>query len=247
VTSFETAFSRVYDAIFPPRPSVQALLGDLADRAPAPRWLDVACGTGRHAIFLALRGMRVTAIDLDPLMIRQARRAAQRAGLSIDLRLGDMSRSETYRGLGRRIGGASCLGNSLVYAAAPGDLERTIGHIAACLVDGGCFLVQVVNFDHFADRPSYAFPPIPVPSAGLIFRRRYERLEGGVLAFHLELDSDAGGGETLKATHLIRPLTLADLESALEAAGMTVRERWGDFDRRPWSAEAPATVVLAAR
>lgn len=35
-------------------------------------WLDTACGTGRHAIYLAKKGFHVTGIDLSPNSIKQA-------------------------------------------------------------------------------------------------------------------------------------------------------------------------------
>jgi methylase of polypeptide subunit release factors len=43
------------------------------------RALELGCGTGMNAVYLALRGFAVTAIDLSPRAIRAARRRA-RAG-----------------------------------------------------------------------------------------------------------------------------------------------------------------------
>jgi 2-polyprenyl-3-methyl-5-hydroxy-6-metoxy-1,4-benzoquinol methylase len=65
-------------------PRVDALLASLT----ATTALDVGAGTGRHALRLARRGLRVTAIDQSPEMLAQARQAAQREGLTVDFRLG---------------------------------------------------------------------------------------------------------------------------------------------------------------
>ena len=65
-------------------PHVEALLASLA----ATTALDVGTGTGRHAIRLARRGMRVAAIDQSPEMLAQAGQAAQGEGLTVDFRLG---------------------------------------------------------------------------------------------------------------------------------------------------------------
>jgi 2-polyprenyl-3-methyl-5-hydroxy-6-metoxy-1,4-benzoquinol methylase len=65
-------------------PRVDALLASLT----AATALDVGTGTGRHALRLARRGLRVSAIDQSPEMLAQARQAAQREGLTIDFRLG---------------------------------------------------------------------------------------------------------------------------------------------------------------
>lgn len=50
-------------------PAVREILG----RVPAGRALDVACGTGRHAAFLAERGHRVVGVDSSPPMLERAR------------------------------------------------------------------------------------------------------------------------------------------------------------------------------
>lgn len=49
---------------------------------PGQQVLDVGCGTGTDAVFLARRGVRVTAIDVSPAMIAQARAKIARQGLA---------------------------------------------------------------------------------------------------------------------------------------------------------------------
>ncbi len=49
-----------------------------------PRALDLACGTGRHALLLAARGYRVTAVDYARPALLTLREAAQARALTID-------------------------------------------------------------------------------------------------------------------------------------------------------------------
>ena len=56
---------------------------ELAGLTPG-RALDLACGEGRNAIWLAALGWRVTAIDFSPVAVDKARSAAQRAGVAVD-------------------------------------------------------------------------------------------------------------------------------------------------------------------
>jgi ubiquinone/menaquinone biosynthesis C-methylase UbiE len=65
-------------------PVVRALVADL----PPGDALDAACGTGRHASFLAARGHRVVGIDASAAMLDVARAAAPEA----DFRRGDLAR-----------------------------------------------------------------------------------------------------------------------------------------------------------
>ncbi|MFQ6020708.1 MAG: class I SAM-dependent methyltransferase [Candidatus Aenigmatarchaeota archaeon] len=51
--------------------------------------LDVGCGTGTDAIFLAQNGFKVTAIDISEEAIRIAKSKAEKAGVKIDFRIGD--------------------------------------------------------------------------------------------------------------------------------------------------------------
>jgi 2-polyprenyl-3-methyl-5-hydroxy-6-metoxy-1,4-benzoquinol methylase len=45
---------------------------------PAARALDIACGSGRNAVYLAERGFEVTAVDISPVALAQgAERAAE--------------------------------------------------------------------------------------------------------------------------------------------------------------------------
>jgi len=58
---------------------------------PPGRALDLGCGTGTNAITLAQHGWQVTGIDFAHRAICQARRKVKKAGVRVDLRVGDVS------------------------------------------------------------------------------------------------------------------------------------------------------------
>lgn len=81
-------YSNAADAERDPAP----LLVEIAHMLPPGRALDLACGTGRNAIYLAQLGWRVTAVDASRAAIAILR---ERAGaLPIDARIGDLERRE---------------------------------------------------------------------------------------------------------------------------------------------------------
>src|SRR5262245_13580603 len=64
----------------------------LVERLPAGRALDLGCGTGTNAIFLAEHGWKVTGVDFVPGAIRRAREKASAANVPIDFYVGDVTR-----------------------------------------------------------------------------------------------------------------------------------------------------------
>jgi SAM-dependent methyltransferase len=63
---------------------------EAADLAPG-RALDVACGEGRNAIWLARQGWDVVAVDFSSVGLDKARRLAGAAGVSVDWREADVT------------------------------------------------------------------------------------------------------------------------------------------------------------
>ncbi|HEY8518792.1 MAG TPA: methyltransferase domain-containing protein [Gammaproteobacteria bacterium] len=60
-----------------------ALLEDWSPYLRRGRALDVACGTGRNALYLARAGYQVDAVDISPVGLERGRRAADERGLSV--------------------------------------------------------------------------------------------------------------------------------------------------------------------
>lgn len=62
------------------------------DALPPGRALDIGCGTGTQAVYLASHGWQVTAIDAVPRPLTRARARADAAGVSVDWILADVAR-----------------------------------------------------------------------------------------------------------------------------------------------------------
>lgn len=56
--------------------------------------LDLACGPGRNALYLAALGWRVTAVDGSAIAIEHLRRCAEAKRLPVDIRTADLERGE---------------------------------------------------------------------------------------------------------------------------------------------------------
>ena len=65
------------------RPHPSELLRDWIGRAPRGRALDVACGAGRNALYLAVHGFEVDAVDISSEGLARGRRSAAERGLTV--------------------------------------------------------------------------------------------------------------------------------------------------------------------
>ena len=69
-----------------------SLVVEIEGMAPG-RALDIGCGEGGDAIWLARQGWRVTAVDISDVAVDRGRRAAEAAGVAVDWRCADLLQS----------------------------------------------------------------------------------------------------------------------------------------------------------
>ncbi len=95
---------------------------------PPYRVLDAGCGTGRMSIELARRGIEIVGVDLDEVMLKQARTKAPQ----LEWHLGDLS-TITLNGLFDTI---VLAGNVMIFLT-PGTEAATLANLAQYLKPGG--------------------------------------------------------------------------------------------------------------
>src|SRR5262249_44691044 len=67
------------------------LVVEIAEKLPAGTAIDLACGSGRNALYLAERGWTVTAVDGSKSAIELARMRAAARGLQLDAHVADLT------------------------------------------------------------------------------------------------------------------------------------------------------------
>ncbi len=67
-------------------------LVELLPKISKGRALDIACGDGRNAIFLAKQGFQVTAVDYSDVAIGKAKKIAMESGVEIDFICADLGK-----------------------------------------------------------------------------------------------------------------------------------------------------------
>ena len=136
--------AQYYDQIFTSHLSLceaarRRVLGRLLPRVVSA--CDLACGTGTTAVGLARTGIRMFAVDLSPLMCRQARAKARRADVPVCVLRGDM---RSFR-LPEPVGLVLCEYDALNHVPRKADLARVTQAVARALRPGGWFYFDVNN------------------------------------------------------------------------------------------------------
>lgn len=111
----------------------QFLVSEVAAMEPG-RALDLACGEGRNAVWLAELGWNVTAVDFSPVGIDSGRRLADRAGVTVDWLVADLT---TWQPPHAAFDLAIIL---YLHIPAP-QLRAVLGGALASLAPGGSLLV----------------------------------------------------------------------------------------------------------
>lgn len=104
--------------------------------------LDLACGTGRHAVELAARGYEVVGFDLSLAMLSRAGDEAQDRGVKLNLVQGDM-REMSFE---EQFDGVFCWNTSFGYFEEEKNAQ-VLAKVRRALKMGGLFLLDVVNRD----------------------------------------------------------------------------------------------------
>jgi tellurite methyltransferase len=82
--------ARYRDGAYESRTHPTTLLAEWLPRLARGRALDVACGAGRNALFLAANGYAVTALDISAVALERGQRSAEERGLSVEWLCGDL-------------------------------------------------------------------------------------------------------------------------------------------------------------
>ncbi len=188
--------------------------------------LELAIGTGRIAVPLAARGIRVAGIDYSAPMVAQLRRKSS----DIAVEVGDYSTT--------KVDGEF----SLVYLVFNGINNLTtqeaqiaaFANAAAHLAPGGCFVIEV------GVRPDRAWTVFDLSDTHIGIDE-YDAETQRLVSHHL---SPVGDDLWKLASGEFRAVSPPELDLMARLAGLELRERWADWNRTPFTAESTKHVSV---
>jgi SAM-dependent methyltransferase len=186
---------------------------------------ELAIGTGRIAVPLAARGVRVAGIDLSPDMAAQLRAKTDEVPVTI----GDMATT----GVDGTFSLAYVVFNSLNNPTTQEGQTATFANAAAHLAPGGCFVVEV-------GMPPTAPLSVFDLSDTHVGVDEFDADTQRLVSHHFNFID----GQWQRTSIPFRAVYPAELDLMARLAGMELRERWADWDRSPFTADSTKHVSV---
>lgn len=231
----------LYDRIVPPG-LCEAFYRRIARSTEGPI-LELACGTGRLTIPLALDGHEVVALDASRCMLKAASEKAEVRGADIAFVHGDMKDFHLRRQFKLVI--VSC--NSLAHLTSDEALDRCLGSIARHLAPDGRLAFDVMNPDlgelARQDRGRTGFP------FGCASEVRREMIAYDPVAQvqRVRWRVPIPPGEELVARMELRVFFPREIGPRLRLSRLKLVARYGDFEGGPLTGASSNQVCLAGR
>jgi SAM-dependent methyltransferase len=205
------------------------LLAELAGDGHA---LELGIGTGRIALPLAQRGVPVHGIELSKAMA--AKLQEKPGGDEIGVTIGDFSST--------RVEGtfsvAYLVFNTIMNLTTQAAQVACFRNVAAHLVPGGCFVIEVSVPDLQRLPRGETIRPFTVTETYMGFDE-YDVVNQGLVSHHFQL-----ADEVERSSIPFRYVWPAELDLMAELGGMKLRDRWSGWNRERFTSESEQHVSV---
>ncbi len=236
MTSFDEEAAAQYDTTDArtDTPLTVALLEQLAAGGPA---LELAIGTGRVALPLAARGIRVDGVDMSSAMVAQLR--AKPGGDQLAVTMGDFA-DVPVEGSYRLI---YLVFNTLFNLLTQDDQVRCFQNVATHLTEDGVFVIEAftphylvrLRDDQYVDAESIGVKEVWLDVG------RHDPVKQLLIESHVGFS--AAGGVRVNPI-VCRYAWPSELDLMARIAGLRLRERWGGWEREPFTGASRSHVSV---
>jgi SAM-dependent methyltransferase len=233
---FDERVAARYDAdaadMFEPA-MVDPVVDFLADLAGGGAALELGIGTGRIALPLSRRGVRVHGIDLSSAMVE--RLGAKPGADAVGVTIGDFA-TVTVDGRFRL---AYLVFNTIMNLTTQDEQVACFRNVAAHLEPGGCFVIEVGVPALQRLPPGETVRAFEVAPTRLGFDE-YDVVTQILISHHYR----AVDGRLDVSSAPYRYVWPSELDLMARLAGMTLRERWGGWRREPFTSASTQHVSV---
>jgi len=199
--------------------------------------LELGIGTGRIALPLSERGIRVDGIDLSPAMLAKLR--SRPGGERVSVTLGDMSDvgvDGTYPLI-------YVVFNSLFNVPSQDGQARCFENVATHLSENGVFVVEAASpmtWFHGLRKEQYVEAEVVEVDHVVLDVLRFDSATQMLWESHVRISP--------KGVHMFpvvqRYSWPSELDLMARLAGLELKERWGSWTREPFTSSSPTVVSV---
>ena len=212
---------------------IDPVVSFLADLAGSGAALELGIGTGRIALPLCQRGVRVHGIDLSPAMIAQLRAKPGAGGIGVTI--GDFATTT----VGGTFKLAYLVRNTIENLTTQDEQVACFRNVAAQLEPGGCFVIEVEVPALQRLPPGETIRAFTVTPAHLGFDE-YDIAAQGLVSHHYWVDD----GELEVFSAPFRYVWPSELDLMARLAGMILRERWSGWKHEPFTSDSTTHISV---
>ena len=195
--------------------------------------LDLACGSGRHSIYLSKKKFSVTGIDLSENNIRKACKSSSENLFFYrhDMRL--PFRINFYDAVFN-------LFTSFGYFEKESDNEKVIHSATLALKKNGIFILDFINADKAITEMVASEKKV---SEGTQFNIK-RSFENGFILKKIVFKS---GFKTCHFTEKVRAYSLADFEKLFQKNGLSIQHVFGDYKLNPFNEKTSDRLIIIGK
>src|ERR671936_2433520 len=212
---------------------VDPIVDFLVDLARGGAALELGVGTGRIALPLAKRGVRVHGIELSEAMV--ARFRAKAGAEQVEVTIGDFV-TTTVDGA---FAVAYLVANTIMNLTTQDEQVACFQNVAAHLEPGGCFVIEVLVPGLQRLLPGETFQLFDVSPTHVGFDE-YDVVRQGLVSHHYWIED----GKVERFSPPFRYAWPSELDLMARLAGMTLRERYAGWKREPFTSESAKHVSV---
>jgi SAM-dependent methyltransferase len=198
--------------------------------------LDMACGSGRHAIIFAKKGFDVTAVDLSERLLSEAKENADQNSVKIDFVLTDILDFETTR----RFNLALNLFTSFGYFDDDEDNFRVILKAYDLLTDGGYFVIDYFNKNYLLKN----LIPTSVFSENGLRITQNRLIEANRVRKNISIESN---GSTQEFYESVRLYSYEEMITYIKKAGFNIFNEFGGYNGNYFNKESSPRLIIIAK
>ena len=213
--------------------AVDPVVDFLVDLCSDGTALELGIGTGRIALPLAQRGIRVHGIDLSQAMVAKLR--AKPGASNIGVTVGDFATTTVEK----RFSVAYLVFNTIMNLTTQDEQVACFQNVAAHLQPGGRFVIEVMVPDLQRLPPGETVRPFTVSATRLGFDE-YDVAAQGLISHHYWAVDGKLEGDSIP----FRYVWPAELDLMARIAGMSLRERWSGWKREPFTSDSSTHVSV---